>query len=182
MQIRSSIFLFGFMVTLASCSSLPSYPTDNQQAMIESTVDANYSLNKQYYVCVGESCTQATKLKPITAEDLKPLEPDVVPVIIVNKELKKEHKKRKPTRKKRKKISKPSPKFIRKCIIVPVNNSNPTKFIESVIESANNLKRPESTVQSKKVLVLKAGKSTASESGLLINPNEVNQVVKTFQK
>jgi hypothetical protein len=59
--------------------------SESQIASINN-MNTNYAINKQYYYCINESCTQPTQLIDVTSDDLKPLEPDSGKIIIVKQD------------------------------------------------------------------------------------------------
>lgn len=66
-------------------SILAFYGCSNTSSPKDNAIYVNYdSITKQYYYCFGDKCQQPTKLQAFDPDDLKPLEPDYVPPVIVN--------------------------------------------------------------------------------------------------
>lgn len=124
---------------------------------------ANYQiLTDQYVYCENESCVQPTKLEPYTPDDFKIIEPESIPVVIVNTEpshqkptKKISHSYRKKKLKRRKANS--NPKWQTRCFVINNNESGDLiisgnkllqvtpkeqKTINSIESSLNNTSPP----------------------------------------
>lgn len=83
MQMKNIILCLS-LLSVISCSMFQ-VKSESQMASINN-MNTNYAINKQYYYCINESCTQATQLVDVTSDDLKPLEPDSGKIIIVKQD------------------------------------------------------------------------------------------------
>lgn len=63
------------VIIVTSCSIFRTQPEESKPIVVNK-IAANYVNNKQYYYCINESCNHPSKLVNLTAEDLKPLEPE----------------------------------------------------------------------------------------------------------
>ena len=207
MQIKNKSLVIILAATLTGCSMFSSLPTyENHQ---ESSINANFSkVDKQYFVCVSESCNEATPLQPITEEDLKPLQPDVVPLVTVRRQApiikyspSKKHKKKKIKRR-----SKPKSRnsdLIKKCYFIKKGDSdngnlNGKEMIENIEKQINkkgesniNLAKNQNTIGNEvlpttsNTVVNKASNPVVTNvqgGGTPTNKaNVTNQVVNTFK-
>lgn len=178
------LFISGTAFIVGACSSLPQHSTMQQTAIqSESQVNANYALNKQYFVCVAESCHQASPLKPITLDELKPLEPDVSPIIVVkNNDIIKSY----PIRKTKKNLHKKPKKkilknqndiLIKKCFFIKPGESVNILDSKQLIDKVQN-KLAESQIKkipTAKIQSLKPQLESKPITGQVSQGNKLNQ-------
>lgn len=141
MQIKIIIQLGAILGLLTACAS-----TDKVTANSVNTYGTNVA-QRLYSYCINESCIPATELTLITADDLKPLEPEIkLPIIVkphpkINRKYIRTHKKHKV--KKASQSMKNTSNIIKKCFYINKNESGSLiiegdKLVSNVSKSLTN--------------------------------------------